>query len=69
MAFTRSRSRCVRIRGVATNEVFILILLIAFPVVGYLIGNSKGRPVLGTLLGFFLGVIGWIIIAVVPTKR
>jgi hypothetical protein len=32
-------------------------------VIGYAIGNSKGRGALGFWLGFLLGVIGWIIVA------
>jgi len=35
-------------------------------VVGYLIGNRKGRGVLGAVLGGLLGCIGWIIVAVIP---
>ena len=37
--------------------------------IGYLIGNSKGRPALGLILGALLGCIGWIIVAVIPRKR
>jgi hypothetical protein len=36
---------------------------------GYLIGNPKGYGVLGAVLGFFLGIIGWIIVAVIPAKK
>ncbi len=38
-------------------------------IVGYLIGSSKNRPVLGLILGIFLGCIGWIIMLFVPTKQ
>jgi hypothetical protein len=33
------------------------------------IGSRKRRPVLGVVLGILLGLIGLIIIAVVPAKR
>jgi hypothetical protein len=45
--------------------VFVVIL-VAGPVVGYLIGNPKGLGLVGILLGFFLSWIGWIIVAVMP---
>ena len=34
--------------------------------VGYLIGNSKGLGGVGFALGAFLGLIGWIIVALIP---
>jgi F0F1-type ATP synthase assembly protein I len=37
--------------------------------IGYLIGNSKGRPGLGVILGALLGCIGWIIVAIIPRKN
>ena len=47
-------------------------ILLVFPmwfvlstIVGYMIGKSRGRAVLGAVLGFFLGWVGWIIAAVV----
>ena len=51
------------------NELLLLIFALLGTVVGYLIGNSKGRGLLGAGLGFFLGFIGWIIIAVIPAKK
>ncbi len=33
---------------------------------GYFIGTRKGRPAAGLLLGLFLGLIGIVIIAVIP---
>ena len=44
----------------------LLLLLLAGPVIGYLIGNRRGHPVLGLVLGLFFHVIGWILIAVIP---
>lgn len=37
--------------------------------VGGIIGSFKRRTLLGFLLGFFLGCLGWIIIALIPRKR
>lgn len=37
--------------------------------VGYLIGNSKGRPGLGVILGALLGCLGWVIMLIVPRKE
>lgn len=36
--------------------------------IGVLIGMWKKRPVLGAVLGAFLGCIGWVIVAVLPKK-
>jgi hypothetical protein len=36
--------------------------------VGAVIGSFKNRILLGFVLGFFLGCLGWIIIAVIPKK-
>ena len=38
-------------------------------VIGLLIGIHKGRPVLGAVLGAILSFIGWIIMAVIPSKE
>ncbi|MEP1123434.1 MAG: hypothetical protein ABJH68_06030 [Ilumatobacter sp.] len=51
------------------REVVFVLFLVIGPIVGYLIGNPKGYGVLGAVLGFFLGFIGWIIMAVIPAKR
>ena len=44
----------------------LFLILLAGPVVGYLIGRRKGHPVLGTVLGFFLHIVGWLVMAVIP---
>ncbi len=51
----------------ANNIVFYLFVgwMIFSPIVGFMIGKSRGRPVAGAVLGFFLGWIGWIIAAVI----
>ena len=54
-----------------TNDVnntllFVFIgWMVISPAIGYMIGKSRGRPVVGAVLGFFLGWIGWIIAAVI----
>ena len=53
---------------IAGPELLIVLFIVSFPVVGFLIGRTKGRPVLGAVLGFFLNVVGWIIIAVIPPR-
>ena len=52
----------------AGPELLIVLFIVSFPVVGFLIGRTKGRPILGAVLGLFFNVIGWIIIAVVPRR-
>ena len=52
--------------------LWILLWLIVWTVIGGLVGNGKGRPGAGIALGFFLSLIGVIIIAVMeptPEKR
>ena len=44
----------------------LFAFFLAGPVVGYLIGRRKGHPVLGTVLGLLLHVLGWIVMAVIP---
>jgi hypothetical protein len=48
--------------------VFIVVVWLIFVVAGALFGSWKGRPLLGTLLGLFLGAIGVLIISLVPPK-
>jgi hypothetical protein len=47
-------------------ELIILANLVAFGIIGWLVGQAKGRPVLGAILGAVLGVIGVIVIVLVP---
>ncbi len=44
----------------------ILVLWIIFAVIATMIGSSKGRGGMGFILGLLLGLIGVIIIAVMP---
>lgn len=55
-------------------DMFIVtIMLCVFTVytfvIGLLIGDAKKRPVLGGFLGFMFGLIGIIIIALIPKKK
>ncbi len=54
--------------GPPTFGIFVANLIVG-GVVGFFIGNWKGRPVLGTVLGALLGCLGWIITAVLSKKR
>ena len=44
----------------------LLAFFLAGPVIGYVIGHRKGHPVLGTVLGLFFHIVGWIVMAVIP---
>jgi len=48
---------------------YALVGAVVCGVIGYLIGNNKDRAALGAVLGALLGVIGVIIIAVIPRKK
>ena len=50
------------------NETTIAVLLFAaiFGFAGYRIGTGRGRPVLGAVLGFALGLIGLGIVIIIP---
>lgn len=45
-------------------ELFIVLSILGL--VGAVIGQAKGRALAGALWGFFLGPIGWLIIALGP---
>jgi hypothetical protein len=49
--------------------LFVAVFWILPIVVGSLVGNRKGRLVLGLVLAVLLGWIGVIIIAVIPPTR
>ncbi|NLV57124.1 MAG: hypothetical protein GXY13_16110, partial [Acidimicrobiales bacterium] len=51
------------------NPVVSLFSIAFGGLVGFLIGRSKGRPVLGLILGALLGCFGWVIVALIPAKR
>jgi len=46
-----------------------LLLWAVFGVIGYFIGNQKGRPVEGAVLGVLLGPIGWLVVRFGPDFR
>jgi uncharacterized membrane protein HdeD (DUF308 family) len=49
-------------------DYYIYIFWIVWGIVGYLIGKEKNRAVEGALWGFFLGLIGIVIIVLRSTK-
>jgi hypothetical protein len=51
------------------DVLILLVWIVAAVFVAGAIGNRKGRPGTGFLLGLFLGWIGVIIIAVTPPTR
>jgi CDP-diglyceride synthetase len=53
----------ITIFGIEWNTLGLLIGAIATTTVGYFLGKRKNRPVEGTLWGFFLGLIGVVILA------
>ena len=46
-----------------------LLLWVVFGVIGYFIGNQKGRPGEGAVLGVLLGPIGWLVVHFGPDFR
>lgn len=48
--------------------ILYLLILCILGFIGHSIGSSKGRGTSGFWLGFFLGIIGWIIVACLPRK-
>ena len=49
--------------------MIVLVLGLIAGAAGYLIGDYKRRPVLGAVLGLFLGLIGIAMIAIIPARR
>lgn len=50
------------------SAIFIIVWLVVLGL-GIWVGNMKHRPVLGGVLTFFLGLIGLLIIALIPRKN
>jgi uncharacterized membrane protein YfcA len=48
--------------------IYVIAIIIG-AAIGFAIGQHKGRPALGLILGALLGFIGWIIVAVIPPTR
>lgn len=48
---------------------FLLASIVIFGTAAGFVGNKKGRMPLGIVLGVLLGLIGLIIIAVIPAKK
>ena len=51
------------------SVLIALGLLLMAAAAGYLIGDHKRRPVLGTVLGLCLGLPGIALIAIIPARR
>lgn len=49
--------------------LWIVFWLMVQTTVGALLGARKNQATAGTWLGFFLGVIGWLIVACLPDNR
>lgn len=46
-----------------------VIIFAVLALVGALIGQHKGRTGFGAILGFLLGPIGWLIVALMPSNE
>jgi hypothetical protein len=51
------------------KEVLLLAIWASMALGGYRMGKPHGRPVLGAMLGFWLGLIGLGILAIVNWRR
>jgi hypothetical protein len=49
--------------------IVLLLIWIACGVVGWKLGESKGRPALGLVLGILLGLLGLLIVALIPAAN
>jgi hypothetical protein len=48
------------------NTIALVLYIVIFGLVGWVIGERKGRPAAGFFLGALLGPIGWLVVAVGP---
>ena len=64
----RHQSRTGAYQSFSGAEMAYLVIWIICAVIGALIGESKGRKVEGALLGGLLGLLGVLIIALLPSK-
>jgi len=55
--------------GGGSIYLYILLNLLIGGLVGYAIGKQKGRGTAGFFFGCFLGIIGWIMVAVGPNYK
>ena len=46
----------------------MIVLSFIFGIIGYLMGKNRGIPLWGAVAGFFLGIFGICIIAIVRSK-
>lgn len=45
-----------------------IAILAVGPLVGWLLGRGKGLALEGAVLGLFLNIVGWAIVAVLPAR-
>lgn len=50
----------------STVAMYLVSYLLVGGIIGYFIGKSKNRTSAGFWFGFFLGIIGWVIVLVGP---
>ena len=53
-------------QALTVNAITLVVVLAVFSAIGYYIGQTKGRPTAGALLGLLLGPIGWLLLYVGP---
>jgi hypothetical protein len=60
----------LQLLAVESRTVYYTVLVATlFAGLGYVLGERKGRTGLGTVLGFVLGLVGLIIVALLPAKH
>ncbi len=50
-------------------RIFVVVLAYCVGIIGAIMGQQKGRPVLGFFLGAFLNIVGLAIIAMMKPKN